>query len=153
MPMVESSAFRQGVAKARFYRAAAIRRKWRTALALHPDPVSNQNMFTGHGAGYVAINGRPFRQPVVVMAGQVRTDWPATEFAMLEVRHFEYFLELKPEVLLFGTGAEQQFARPDLYKMLIKARIGIEFMNTPAACRTYNILVAEDRHVIAAVLL
>ncbi len=122
-------------------------------MALLPDPISNQNLFTGHGAGYVAINGKPFRQPVVVMAGQVRTDWPATDFASLEASHFEYFLELKPEVLLLGTGAEQQFARPELYKALITARIGIEFMNTPAACRTYNILVAEDRHVIAAVLL
>jgi uncharacterized protein len=87
------------------------------------------------------------------MAGQVRTDWPATDFAALEAQHFEYFLELKPDVLLFGTGAKQQFASPELYKALIKARIGIEFMDTPAACRTYNILVAEDRHVIAAVLL
>jgi uncharacterized protein len=87
------------------------------------------------------------------MSGQVRTDWPAIDFASLEAKHFDYFLELKPEILLFGTGAKQQFARPELYRELVKARIGIEFMNTPAACRTYNILVAEDRHVIAAVLI
>jgi uncharacterized protein len=122
-------------------------------LALHLNTNTNQNLFTGHGEGYVAINGRQFQQPVVVMAGQVRTDWPATDFAALEARHFDYFLELKPEVLLLGTGARQQFAHPNLYRELIRARIGIEFMDTPAACRTYNILVAEDRHVIAAVLL
>ena len=121
-------------------------------MALHLNTNSNQNLFTGHGEGYVAINGRPFQQPVVVMAGQVRTDWPATDFASLTAAHFDYFLELKPEVVLFGTGAKQQFAHPNLYRELIKARIGIEFMDTPAACRTYNILVAEDRHVIAAVL-
>ena len=122
-------------------------------MALHLNTDTNMYLFTGHGAGYVAVNGRNFHQPVVVMAGDVRTDWPATDFASLEVAHFEYFLELKPEVLLFGTGARQQFAHPSLYKMLIQARIGIEFMDTPAACRTYNILVAEDRHVIAAVLI
>ena len=122
-------------------------------MALHLNTNTNQNLFTGHGEGYVAINGRQFQQPVVVMAGQVRTDWPATDFAALEARHFDYFLELKPEVVLFGTGAKQQFAHPNLYRELIKARIGIEFMDTPAACRTYNILVAEDRKVVAAVLL
>jgi uncharacterized protein len=122
-------------------------------LALHLNTNTNQNLFTGHGEGYVAINGRQFQRPVVVMAGQVRTDWPASDFVSLEAKHFDYFLELKPEILLFGTGAKQLFGRPELYRALVKARIGIEFMNTPAACRTYNILVAEDRHVIAAVLL
>jgi uncharacterized protein len=122
-------------------------------LGLHLNTNTSQNLFTGHGEGYVAINGRQIHQPVVVMAGQVRTDWPATDFASLTAADFDYFLELKPEVLLFGTGAKQQFASPELYKALFKTRIGIEFMDTPAACRTYNILVAEDRHVIAAVLI
>ena len=122
-------------------------------MALHLNTNTHQNLFTGHGAGYVAINGRQFQQPVVVMAGQVRTDWPASDFVSLEAKHFDYFLVLKPEILLFGTGPKQQFARPELYRELVKARIGIEFMDTPAACRTYNILVAEDRHVIAAVLI
>ena len=94
-----------------------------------------------------------YQQPVVVMAGEVRTDWAATDFSALTATHFDYFLELKPEVLLLGTGAKQQFAHPNLYRELIQARIGIEFMDTPAACRTYNILVTEDRKVVAAVLL
>jgi uncharacterized protein len=122
-------------------------------LALHLNTSTTHNLFTGHGVGYVSINGRQFRQPVVVMAGQVRSDWPASDFASLEAGHFEYFLELKPEILLFGTGAKQQFAHPNLYRELIRAGIGIEFMDTPAACRTYNILVEEGRHVIAAVLI
>jgi uncharacterized protein len=123
------------------------------ALALHQLTSSNQYLFTGHGEGYVSINDKRFHQPVVVMAGKVCTDWPATDFACLDATHFEYFLELKPDVLLIGTGAKQQFARPELYRALILARIGIEFMDTPAACRTYNILVAEDRRVVAAVLI
>jgi uncharacterized protein len=87
------------------------------------------------------------------MAEEVRTDWAATDFASLNETHFDYFLALKPEVLLLGTGSKQQFAHPNLYRELIRAKIGIEFMDTPAACRTYNILVAEDRKVVAAVLL
>lgn len=122
-------------------------------MALHQQQNYGQKEFTGHGEGYVAVNGQPYRQPVVVMAREVRTDWPATDFASLTPAHFGYFLELRPEVLLLGTGTRQQFAHPDLYRELIQARIAVEFMDTPAVCRTYNILVAEDRKVIAAVLL
>ena len=122
-------------------------------MALHLNTNTDLYLFTGHGDGYVAVNGRRYHQPVVVAAEAVRSDWTATDFASLTAAHFEYFLELKPEVLLLGTGARQQFARPELYRELIRARIGIEFMDTPAACRTYNILVAEDRKVVAAILL
>lgn len=89
---------------------------------------------------------------MVVTAEAVRTDWSATDFDSLTAAHFDYFLELQPEVILLGTGARQQFAHPNLYRELIHAGIAIEFMDTPAACRTYNILVAEDRKVAAAVL-
>ena len=131
----------------------AIRRKWRSKLALHLDTDSNHYLFTGYGAGYVAINGLRHQHAVVVLPKEVRIDWPATDFASLKETHFEYFLSLKPEVLLIGTGSLQQFAHPNLYRELIRAKIGIEFMDTPAACRTYNILVAEDRKVVAAVML
>jgi uncharacterized protein len=120
-------------------------------LQLHINP--DQYLFTGHGEGHVSINGKRYHQPLAVTAGEVRTDWTATDFASLDTTHFEYFLELRPDVLLFGTGSKQQFARPELYRALVQARISIEFMDTPAACRTYNILVAEDRKVIAAVLI
>ena len=122
-------------------------------MALHLQTNTTQRLFSGHGPDYVAVNGQRFTRPVVVTAEAVHTDWSAPDFAGLAPAHFEYFLTLKPEVLLFGTGARQQFAHPNLYHELIRAGIAIEFMDTPAACRTYNILVAEDRRVVAAVLL
>jgi uncharacterized protein len=122
-------------------------------LALHLDSNTNHKLFTEHGAGYVAVNGQKYLGPVVVMPEAVRTDWTASDFASLNESHFDYFLALKPEVLLLGTGSKQYFAHPNLYRELIRARISIEFMDTPAACRTYNILVAEDRKVVAAVLI
>jgi uncharacterized protein len=122
-------------------------------LALHLNTNTSLYLFTGHGEGYVAVNCQRYHRPVVVAAGEVRPDWTATDFAALTAAHFDYFLELKPDVLLLGTGMKQQFAHPGLYRELIRAGIGIEFMDTPAACRTYNILVAEDRKVVAAVLL
>lgn len=122
-------------------------------MALHLQTNSTQRLFTGHGPDYVAVNGQRYAQALVVMAGAVRADWPATDFVSLTVAHFDYFLELLPEVILLGTGAQQRFPHPELFRSLIERGIAIEFMDTPAACRTYNILVAEDRKVVAAILL
>ena len=121
-------------------------------MALHLEKVSHLKTFTGHGDGYVTVNDKRYEQAVVVTARSVQTDWSATDFASLTSEHFDYFLEMRPEVLLIGTGKQQQFAHPQLLQNLIKAGIPIEFMDTAAACRTYNILVAEDRKVVAAVL-
>jgi len=152
--MVESGAIKQLPQGARFYpRSPLCGKLLESILALHLETNSTQKTFTGHGAGFVAINGQRYQQPVVVMPEEVRTDWTATDFTSLNAAHFDYFLALKPEVLLLGTGAKQQFAHPNLYRELIRAGISIEFMDTPAACRTYNILIAEDRKVVAAVLL
>ena len=121
-------------------------------MSLQLETHSNLYLFTGHGDHYVAINDQPMRPPVVVMAGELRTDWSATGFDTLTAAHFDYFLDLKPDVLLLGTGARQQFAHPSLYRTLTTAGIALECMNTPAACRTYNILAVEQRRVIAAIL-
>jgi uncharacterized protein len=113
---------------------------------------TSQKFFTAHGAGYVVVSGERFDRPIVVMPEQVLTDWPAMNFAALDESHFAYFRRLKPEVLLLGTGCQLRFPHPRLYQQLTEARIGVESMDTPAACRTYNILVSEGRKVIAAIL-
>jgi len=122
-------------------------------MALHLQTDTNLKLFTGHGEGYVSVNTHRYQQSVVVTPAEVLLDWTATDFATLDPAHFDYFFALKPDVLLFGTGAKQQFAHPQLYRNLVAAGIPVEFMDTPAACRTFNILVAEDRKVVAAVLL
>ena len=115
--------------------------------------LGDTRMFTAHGADHVAVNGERYGHSIVVRAEEVRSDWNPAGFDGLTEADFEYFLELKPEVLLFGTGTKQRFAHPKLYRTLTDAGIAVEFMDTPAACRTYNILVAEDRNVVAAILL
>ncbi len=109
--------------------------------------------FSAHGADFVMVNGERFDTSIVVSAHEVRNDWEVTGFDTLNEANFAYFIDLKPDVLLLGTGAQQRFAPPRLYHTLTDAGIAVEFMTTPAACRTYNILVAEDRKVVAAVLL
>jgi uncharacterized protein len=79
--------------------------------------------------------------------------WEASSFAALEPSHFAQIADLKPELVIFGSGAVQRFPRPDLLRALINAKIGFEIMDTQAACRTYNILVGEGRQAMAALLL
>ncbi|OGS90132.1 MAG: hypothetical protein A2Z95_08550 [Gallionellales bacterium GWA2_60_18] len=109
--------------------------------------------FTAHGADHVAVNGERFDTSIVVSAGEVRNDWNVAGFDALREADFAWFLDLAPDVLLFGTGTRQRFAHPRLYRALTEAGIGVEFMDTAAACRTYNILVAENRKVVAAILI
>jgi uncharacterized protein len=122
-------------------------------LKLQLTRLGDTRMFTAHGQGYVDVNGKRYDASIVVQADQVHSDWNPPGFDGLTEADFAWFLKLKPEVLLFGTGAKQRFAHPKLYRMLTEARIAVEFMDTPAACRTYNILVAEDRNVVAAILI
>ena len=110
------------------------------------------NIFTAHGAAYVQVNAQRYEQPIIVTPEQVISNWSALTFAELTEADFNQFLDLKPEVLLLGTGNLHHFAHPRLYRSLTDAGIAVEFMNTPAACRTYNILVAEDRKVVAGIL-
>ena len=121
-------------------------------MKLHLANLGGTKLFTAHGADHVVVSGERFTGSIVVMAKEVRSDWTATRFEELSEAHFNYFLALEPEVLLLGTGARQRFPHPRLFRALTDARIALECMDTPAACRTYNILVAEDRKVVAAIL-
>lgn len=121
-------------------------------MKLHLAHPGGTKLFTAHGADHVKINGVRYDHSIAVLAGEVRSDWMVADFAALSAAHFDYFLALKPDVLLLGTGARQHFPHPRLYRSLTDAGIGVECMDTPAACRTYNILVAEDRKVVAAIL-
>ena len=79
--------------------------------------------------------------------------WALTRFDDLSEAHFERMLALKPELVIFGSGARIRFAKPSLYRALINARIGVETMDLAAACRTYNVLASEGRAVLAALLI
>lgn len=122
-------------------------------MKLQLSNTANQKIFTGHGDGYVMVSGERYERPIIVTPQEVHTDWPPRNFAELEAGHFAQLLDFKPEVVLLGTGPRQQFPHPSLYRQLVEANIGVEIMDTPAACRTYNLLVADDRKVVAAILL
>lgn len=122
-------------------------------MKLQLTQTGERKLFTGYGDDYVLVNRERFGSGSVVLADAVLDNWGCTQFSALTVTDFDFFLALQPDVILLGTGARQQFAHPALYRNLLAAGIAVEFMDTAAVCRTYNILMAEDRRVVAAILL
>lgn len=121
-------------------------------MKLQADRMEGQNAIARHGPGGVAVNGTEHHTSVLVpWQGRVAA-WPVGDFASLDERHFEAVAALAPELVIFGSGARLRFPKPLLLRPLIDRRIGVETMDTAAACRTYNVLLAEGRSVVAALL-
>ncbi len=122
-------------------------------MKFHLQQNEGKNTFTGYGDGYVEVNRARYTESLVVSGDRLVTAWPATSVEALGADHMAAIVELKPEIVLLGTGAALRFPEPSLLAPLYKAGIGVEVMDTPAACRTYNILLGEGRNVIAALIL
>ncbi len=121
-------------------------------MKLQADSRDTLNTVTAYGPGWIEINKRRFDTPVLVRPeGDVRP-WPVAGFDGFEPADFEALLAERPQLVILGTGDRQRFPHPRLTAALTAARIGVETMATPAACRTYNILMAEGRDVLAALL-
>ena len=121
-------------------------------MKLQSDPHSGANTITGYGPGYVEINQTPYTHAVLLSSDGVISEWPVQSFEALAANHFAQMVDLKPELILIGTGGRQRFPSPELLKSLISAKIGYEIMDSQAACRTYNILVGEGRQVLLALI-
>ncbi|HSS46420.1 MAG TPA: Mth938-like domain-containing protein [Burkholderiales bacterium] len=121
-------------------------------MKLHLATASAENRFTGYGEGYVLVNNVRHEKSLVVLPERLM-EWEVAAFEALSQKHFEFLMNLAPEIVLLGTGPRLRFPHPALSQSLVNAKIGLEVMDTRAACRTYNILVAEGRKVAAALLL
>jgi uncharacterized protein len=108
--------------------------------------------FTGYGSGYVLVNGTRHESNLIVTPERLLA-WEVDSFDSLTEEHFAALAAMRPEVALLGTGAKQRFPHPRLSASLARARIGLEVMDSQAACRTYNILAAESRRVLAALFI
>ena len=120
-------------------------------MKLHASALTRLHSFTGYGEGYVMVNGARHDASLIVLPERL-VPWPVSSFEALAEEHFALLAELKPEVVLLGTGSRLRFPHPRLTAPLTRARIGLEVMDLQAACRTYNILMAEERNVAAALL-
>jgi uncharacterized protein len=124
-------------------------------MKLHADQPDAQSI-TAYGQGWVAVDGERHTRSLMISAAGALELWGCDRFEALTAAHFERLLTLgtePPELVVFGSGERLRFVRPVLLQSLIERRIGVETMDTAAACRTYNILAGEGRRVVAALLL
>ncbi len=110
------------------------------------------NLVRGYGPEGIRIGARTYRGGLILTPARIVTDWGPAEAEGLAPEHLEALLALDPELIVLGTGAVQVFPDPALYRVTAARGVGIEVMDTGAACRTYNILMAEGRRVVAGFL-
>lgn len=124
-------------------------------MKLHASAPTARNTFSGYGEGFVLVNGErrdASQSPSLLVTPDHVAPWGPVSFDALSEADFEALLALSPEIVLLGTSPRQRFPHPRLTRALGAARVGLEAMDLQAACRTYNILVAEERRVAAALL-
>jgi len=121
-------------------------------MKLHLSRAEGRNQITSCTAAGVVVNGICHAASLLVAPHALVADWPATSAQALTSEHFIAVIDLQPEVVLLGTGAQLHFPAAEVLRPLIDAGIGYEVMDTGAACRTYNILMAEGRQVLAALI-
>ena len=122
-------------------------------MKFQPDTLAGVNVISRIEGDRLWVNATEWRESVLVpWQGEARA-WPPRTVADLQAAHFDEILAFRPEVVIFGSGPSLRFVSPALYRGLIGQGIGLETMDTGAACRTYNVLAAEGRRVLAAVLL
>ncbi|TNF58349.1 MAG: hypothetical protein EP306_13340 [Burkholderiales bacterium] len=124
-------------------------------MKLHADR-NDHLAITAYGEGWLAINGQRHESSLVISSSGRVDAWDCRQFEDLTAAHFSALLQgdaQPPELVIFGSGSRLRFVPPSLLAQLTARRVGVETMDTQAACRTYNILAGEGRRVVAALLL
>lgn len=106
----------------------------------------------GYEPGRIFVNDEAIETSVLIAGAVLDRDWPPESFDQLQPGHLDTILELDPEIVLLGTGASQRFPGRDFMRVMLEKGIGLEVMDTASACRTYHVLMAEGRQVVAALL-
>lgn len=120
-------------------------------MKLHALTLGNQNLFSGYGEGYVEVNKTRYEGSLIVMSDRI-APWSVKQFSVLEKTDFTALLDWQPELVLLATGKHIQFPHPALTAALFERNIGVEALDVGATCRTFNILLAEGRNVMALIL-
>jgi len=124
----------------------------RSAMKFHLQDASG-HVVTAFGPSWVRIGSAEYRESVLLDPTDVAPGWAPGGFDALTAADFERMLARAPEIALLGTGVRQRFPHPRLYRALTAAGVGLEVMDTAAACRTYNIIAGEGRRVVAGLLI
>ncbi len=121
-------------------------------MKFQPDTIEGVNVIARHDAGRIVVGATAYAHSVIVPWVGAVQDWQLRQADELGAEHIERLIALKPVLVIFGSGRRMRFAPQPLLRALIERRIGIESMDTAAACRTYNVLVSERRSVVAALI-
>ena len=121
-------------------------------MKFQPDRSSTQTI-SGYGPGWIGIDADKITHSVIVGSGGLREAWACSRFDDLTPAHFEQLAQLDAELIILGSGARNRFPPAAWLAPLMARRLGLETMDTPAACRTFNILAGEGRNVVAALIL
>jgi uncharacterized protein len=117
------------------------------------EPPSQANLIRGYSDRELRIGQLRVTRSCIVTATQLITEWPPLSFGELAPEHLDMIFALEPELVLLGTGTTQRFASMALRGAFVRRRVGLEVMELGAACRTFNVLVQEERRVAAALFL
>ncbi|WP_026436446.1 Mth938-like domain-containing protein [Acidovorax sp. JHL-9] len=121
-------------------------------MKFQPEPSTAQTI-RAYGPGWIGVDTEKITTSIILGSGGLRLAWPCTRFEDLTPEHFAQLATLEAELIVFGSGARNRFPPPAWLQPLMARRLGLETMDTPAACRTYNILASEGRNVVAALIL
>lgn len=122
-------------------------------MKLHPTTTQQYQTVTAYDDTGVEINAKYFSHSLIVLPEVAPVNWPVASFESLSAEHFEQIDATVPDVVILGTGKKQRFVHPRLTTTLTARRVGVECMDNQAACRTYNILMAEGRKVALALII
>jgi uncharacterized protein len=122
-------------------------------MKLHSSSTQQYQTVTGYDAAGVEINAQRYEFSLMVMPETPPRPWDVARFEDLTAAHFEQIAEDSPDVVILGTGERQRFVHPRLIASLAGKRVGVECMDSHAACRTYNILMGEGRKVTLALII
>jgi len=121
-------------------------------MKLHHTTTQQYQTVTAYDDYGVEINTVRFDYSLLVLPETPPVAWPVRSFERLDPEHFAHIASTNPDVVILGTGKRQRFVHPKLTTVLTTRRIGVECMDNQAACRTYNILMAEGRKVALALI-
>lgn len=110
-------------------------------------------VITAYDDASVTVNGKAFSKSLIITSSQLDEHWDIAGIELLSADHIDRVLSYQPELIIIGTGNKLIFPAVEVYSAIIKLGIGVDFMDTRAACRTYNILMSEGRDVVAGLIL
>ncbi|HUW98934.1 MAG TPA: Mth938-like domain-containing protein [Acidiferrobacter sp.] len=122
-------------------------------MKIHLDTGDGRHLIRAYEPGRILIGEVTYERSLILMPDRIIDDWRPQHFGELDAQAVQELADLQAEVVLLGTGRTLRFANPAWLSTLTKRHIGIECMDTGAACRTYNLLMSEGRKVVAGLLL